>query len=208
MAERAHPDDPGFRARLGLVRKFRILPWPAVVKSPYRRALDWRYRWVSQYGRGRDVLDVPCGVGWGTSMLRGCRSIVGVDIERAAIEEARRRYGRTAEFAVGGMDRLDFPDGRFDVVSCLEGIEHVPVETGRAFLAEAHRVLRPGGRLLVSSPYCRTAMHSGNPYHVHEYRPDEIRAEIGRHFHIEDITERDVDVVRVMYISALKLELR
>src|SRR5262245_59111585 len=105
--------------------------------TPFRAALESRYAWISRHARGLELLDVPCGMGWGTSMIRGCRRLVGVDLDARAVDEARRRYGSHAEFRVGDMGRLDFPDASFDAVACLEGIEHVPVEVGGRFLAEA-----------------------------------------------------------------------
>ena len=95
-------------------------------------------------------------------------------------------------------------DASLDVVCCLEGIEHVPVEVGRKFLDESRRVLAPGGTLLLSSPYCRVRAHSGNPYHIHEYGPEEIRAEVERNFAIDEVIERDVDILRILYIRATR----
>ena len=200
MAERAHPDDPGFQNRWEFRLRRWVIPWLVLKKSPYRTAFFWRYSWVNQYCSGKEVLDVPCGMGWGTSLIRGTRKLIGLDLSQEAIAEASRRYGNIAQFRIGDMGKLDYPEGSFDVVSCLEGIEHVPVEVGRKFLAEAERVLRQGGLFLLSSPYCRTMPHSGNPYHIHEYQPDEIREIVSERFSIEDVTTRDVDNLTVLYM--------
>jgi 2-polyprenyl-3-methyl-5-hydroxy-6-metoxy-1,4-benzoquinol methylase len=200
MSERAHPDDPNFhdrwdfRLRRGIIPSFRKHP------NPYRAAFMWRYRWASQYCRGKDVLDVPCGMGWGTSLISGPRSLTGVDLNADAITEANGRYGRKAKFVVGDMGRLEFADASFDVICCLEGIEHVPVEVGHSFLRESSRVLRPEGTLLLSSPYCHTKPHSGNPFHIHEYQPDEIKGAVGKSFFVEDVITRDVDNLTVLYL--------
>ena len=204
MAERAHPVEPGFQDRWVFRLRKGILPWISKVRSPYRAAFMWRYNWVSAYCSNKDVIDVPCGMGWGTSLIRGTRSLRGYDLSPDAIDEAKSLYGKKAIFEVGDMAKLDLPDASVDVVSCLEGIEHVPVEVGQKFLAEAHRVLRPGGRLLISSPYCRTAAHSGNPYHIHEYQPEEIQLLIGSYFKIENCERRDVDVMTVLYLTCQK----
>ena len=127
---------------------------------------------------------------------------MGVDRDGRSIEEARRRYAGHARFETGDMAGLPFPEGSFDVVVCLEGIEHVPVEVGARFIEEAARVLRPGGLLLLSSPHSPTSPHSGNPYHVHEYRPEEIRALIVRRFDIEESICRPVDRLEVHYFRA------
>lgn len=200
MAERAHPDDPGFRDKLNFRLRRGFIPWIKVEQSPYKAAFHWRYKWVSQYCNKKAVLDVPCGMGWGTSLIKGAKRITGVDISQEAVSEANHRYRNLATFKTGDMSSLAFEDESFDVISCLEGIEHVPVEIGEKFLKESERLLRPSGILLLSSPYCRTMAHSGNPYHIHEYQPDEIRAVVSGRFSIEETISRDVDVMTVLYM--------
>jgi SAM-dependent methyltransferase len=204
MAERANPDDPGFRSRLTFTFHRKNFPWIRIQRSPFRAAFFWRYRWVSRYSQGMDVIDVPCGMGWGTSLIRGTRSLVGIDLDTAAIEEARHRYGKTARFLVGDMAKLPLPSRSADLISCLEGIEHVPVEIGERFLRETHRVLRSTGLLLISSPYRSDGRHSGNPYHIHEYQPEEIRELVGRWFHIEQYQSIDVSDMTVLYLTCRK----
>lgn len=204
MAERLHPDDPGVRDRWEFRLRRGVVPWITRRQNPYKAAFHWRYEWVSSRCGGKDVLDVPCGMGWGTSLIRGARRLSGVDLSEEAIAEAQRRYGRLANFSIGDMGKLNFEESTFDLVSCLEGIEHVPVEVGHRFLNESNRVLRPGGILMLSSPYCRTMPHSGNPYHLHEYRPEEIRALVSERFEMEDVVTRDVDDLAVLYMVCRK----
>jgi len=140
-------------------------------------------------------------MGWGVSFIENPKSTTGVDISFEAVEEAKRRYGRLAIFQVGSMERLKFPNGCFDLVSCLEGIEHVSIEIGRGFVSE---VLREDGLFLISSPDCHTQENSGNPYHVHEYRPDEIMSLLESHFLIQEIEERKVDNLTALYVTCKK----
>jgi len=204
MAERAHPDLEGFRDRWKLGWRYGVIPWPFREKNPYRAEFFWRYSWVTPHCQGRDVLDVPCGMGWGTSLIEGTRSLVGMDISEESIAEARQRYGSTIDFRVGSMEKLAFDDASLDTVVCLEGIEHVPQAIGRSFLDEVRRVLRPGGFLLLSSPHCKTGKHSGNPYHIYEYPPAEIREELASRFRIEDTQSREVDNLVIHYFRAAR----
>lgn len=206
MEERACPDDPGFRDRWVFHRYKKIIPVIALKRSPYRREFFWRYNWVKRYCRGQDVLDIPCGMGWGASMLRHSKSIVGVDIYPDAIYEARRRYGNVAHFHIGDMKKLDFANNSFDVVVCLEGIEHVSADVGQSFLKEVNRILKPSGKLFLSSPHCRAGGHSGNKFHIHEYQPDEIKELTTRYFEIEKVLVRGVDKMVVHYFQARKTE--
>lgn len=206
MAERARPDDPGFQHAWQFCVRARFIPWIEVKRNPYRDAFYARYKWASQYCKGRDVLDIPCGMGWGTSLLAGCRTLTGVDISSEAISEAQDRYGKKATFQVGNMANVGFDRNSFDVVVCLEGIEHVPADVGEVFLSEAGRVLRPGGRLLLTSPHCPTKQHSGNPYHLKEYRPKELRALLEKHFDVVEVDVRHVKNLIVSYFHASRRE--
>lgn len=100
---------------------------------------------------GERVLDLGCGAGRFVGALRsaGCAAI-GVDVAPAALERARR-------VVPGGDFRLADPDGtlplghgEIDLVWCSETLEHV-VDTA-PILSEARRVLRRGGRILVTTP--------------------------------------------------------
>ena len=71
------------------------------------------------------VLDVPCGVGWGSSMLSTAKHVVAMDISQEAVTYGSTHYAAPL-FAVGHMAKLPFNDDLFDVVICLEGLEHVP----------------------------------------------------------------------------------
>lgn len=166
MAERAHPDDPGFQDR-----------WFGLKKSRYKKKLFERYRFCLPYIQGKEqVLDVPSGVGWGTSLLKGARNIIGMDISQEAVDFANKHYRRFGcEFIQGDMKFLPFPNSHFEVIVCLEGFEHVSASTGRQFLCEAQRVLIPGGILLMTCPVLNDLGQStGNPYHVHEYQEKEL----------------------------------
>ena len=140
-----------------------------------------RYRWAARLARDADVLDAACGVGYGAAILAeaGARRVVGIDRDAEAILNARARAGEVAEFLLGDLRTLPFEDGSFDLVACFEAIEHVVEQD--AVLDELRRVLRPEGTLLISSPN-RETFTPGNPHHVHEYTPDELRAALGRRF--------------------------
>jgi ubiquinone/menaquinone biosynthesis C-methylase UbiE len=71
----------------------------------------------------------------------------GVDLSERILETARARID--ADLRQGSLEALPFADGEFDLVLCTQVIEHVP-DAERA-MGELHRVLRPGGRLVVST---------------------------------------------------------
>ena len=101
---------------------------------------------------GQDVLEVGCGRGGGAAFVFerfGPRSVTGLDLAHRAIDGCRRRYGRAGlTFVAGDAEQLPFADDAFDVVLSVES-SHCYADPSR-FWREAHRVLRPGGRLLLA----------------------------------------------------------
>jgi len=100
------------------------------------------------------VLDVGCSFGYGSAAVvaRGPegRVIVGVERDPELLAAAGRRFP-WLPMVEGDVGELPIADGCADVVLLLDVIEHI-AEPGRA-LAEAHRVLRPGGALIISVPH-------------------------------------------------------
>ena len=110
---------------------------------------------------GRRILDAGCGSGPLSAALRDRGAIVtGFDKSAAMVELARRRLGDDADLQVADLGGpLPFPDGEFhDVIASL--VLHYLQDWGPV-LAELRRVLKPGGRLLVSveHPFAITLMH-------------------------------------------------
>jgi SAM-dependent methyltransferase len=97
---------------------------------------------------GDRVLDLCCGPGFvaGEAAARGARAS-GLDFSPAMLAEAQTRFASIA-FDHGDAEALPYEDGRFDAVVSNFGIHHVPQPA--LALAEAHRVLRPGGRFAFS----------------------------------------------------------
>jgi methionine biosynthesis protein MetW len=101
-------------------------------------------------GPRSDCLDVGCGDGRTMSrFLTACAgSCVGVDVSSRAVESARS-IGVDARI-IDDAGSLPFPDASFDLVTCVEVLEHLFAP--HTAVAEIHRVLRPGGHLLVTVP--------------------------------------------------------
>ena len=94
---------------------------------------------------GRAVLDIPCGEGAFLARLRAH----GVDGHGADLVNRVTLPG--ARFTAADMNApLPFGDAAFDAVVCIDGIEHL--ERPFDFVRECHRILRPGGVLIVSTP--------------------------------------------------------
>lgn len=132
------------------------------------REHEERYAFAAKYVSGKEVLDVACGTGIGTSFLRaaGARKVWGVDVDPKAIAYARARYP-DCEFEQGDAVNLRLADESADVVVSFETLEHLKDQA--RFLSECRRVLRPSGLLICSTPNRKVYDWYGtNPYHTHE----------------------------------------
>lgn len=100
---------------------------------------------------GDQVLDLGCGDGpFVAALLETGARVTGADVAEAALERARARAPGAAYARIEPHGPWPFEDGAFDVVWASEAIEHV-ADTER-WVNEVRRVLRPEGRLLVTTP--------------------------------------------------------
>jgi ubiquinone/menaquinone biosynthesis C-methylase UbiE len=102
--------------------------------------------------RGTRVLDAGCGIGdWTMALRRQGRDVVGMDYSARIVEALRTTYPE-GEWCQGDVrHRLPFPDASFGAVVSWGVIEHDEAGPGAALL-EFHRILKPGGRLIVTVP--------------------------------------------------------
>jgi ubiquinone/menaquinone biosynthesis C-methylase UbiE len=118
-----------------------------------------RIHWMCAQVAGPDVLDVGCSQGIASILLaREGHRVVGIDREHEAIRAARERLDQEeaqvrerVEFRLGEGRAVGFADGSFDAVLLGEVLEH-QLDPGK-LLDEARRVLRPGGRIVITTPY-------------------------------------------------------
>ncbi len=107
---------------------------------------------------GKTLLDVACGSGGPALRIAagtGC-SLVGIDLHEQAISTAKSLASqrdlkeRTEFYVVNASEQLPFPDGRFDAITCIDAVIHLPNRP--LVIAEWARLLKPGGRLLFTDP--------------------------------------------------------
>lgn len=134
------------------VRKYRVLADPAAA-APYLRVFFYELRAAGIDATSKAVLDAGCGSGQCSVLfaLIGADHVEAVDMFEQNIGSLRsvvERFGlpisvRKADVCSGGMSSASF-----DVIFCNEAISHF--HDWRAFVKEAGRLLKPGGRVLIS----------------------------------------------------------
>lgn len=134
-----------------------------------------RYTFAKSYTQRRRVLDIACGVGYGSAYLaENCpeiEEIVGVDLDADAIKYAKRNY-KNSKIEFICQDALTFqPKVLFDTIISLETIEHLP--NPDAFLQHLKTLLSPGGTLITSVP--TTLSTDANPYHLNDFTQKSFR---------------------------------
>jgi len=142
--------------------------WAAYIQEDILPAL------TGQVDLGPDMLEIGPGPGAATEWLRHkVRRLTAVEIDEEAARLLAERYaGSSVEIVVGSAAELSYPDGSFDSVGSFTMLHHVPtLALQNQILAEAYRVLRPGGVLIGSDSLASTDLH-----HFHEgdtYNPVE-----------------------------------
>src|SRR5512139_3420831 len=139
-----------------------------------------RYAALAQCVQGRRVLDIACGEGYGSWLLKewGASSVLGIDISQEAISVAKQQFSREGvEYlirdACSAVD--DLPQGSFDLIASFETIEHV--HDPDRFLAGLRALAAPGALIFVSCPndHAALAPDQTNPYHMRKYTFEEFK---------------------------------
>jgi SAM-dependent methyltransferase len=128
------------------------------------------------------LLEVGCGKGrFLDRMRRAGWQVQGTDFDPAVAQRVRDRYGLRID--VGDLAALHYPADQFDAVAMSQVIEHV--HDPLALLEECRRVLRPGGRLVLSTPNAAGLAHRRDgrywrglepPRHLHVFTPEALAA--------------------------------
>jgi SAM-dependent methyltransferase len=119
------------------------------------------------------VLDAGCGSGRTLLELARYGEVSGIELNPAAAAVAR---DRGFDVRIGRLEELPFEDDHYDLITCLDVIEHTPDD--RATLAELRRVCAPGGWLLVTVPAYQAlwSQHDVANHHYRRYARATLRA--------------------------------
>lgn len=159
----AHPFNYFVEAEEGTWEFFRNIDRKFLKWIPFMQDGGYPFltRYVAMKGlKGKKVLDIACGTGVLTEQfVRMGADVTAIDLTPKAVELTKKRlalYGLQATVLEADAQLLPFPDDTFDFVCAWGCLMHMP-ETERA-IAEIHRVLKPGGRVLAMM-YHKNSVH-------------------------------------------------
>ena len=140
-----------------------------------------RYHLLGLFCRpGMKVLDFPCGSGYAAVLLKDQGIIYeGRDMDGPTLEYARRLYGSqtAAKFKFGDLERPDLGEEKYDLVGCLEGIEHIGKDSQGPLVEAIYNALKKNGVLVISSPENSTGISGpgrDNKWHKWELNIDDF----------------------------------
>ncbi len=129
--------------------------------------------YLSQEHISGDVLEVGCGEGRGVDLIAPmAKSFTGIDKIQQVID------GLKTKFPEGDFRQMIIPpfsgieDNTYDVAISFQVIEHIRQDL--EYLKEIHRVLKPGGKALITTPNIKMSL-SRNPWHIREYTATELK---------------------------------
>lgn len=128
-----------------------------------------------------EVLDVGCGTGDNLNYIaQSGLKLSGIEYAESTAAIARRALGTRADIRIASATAIPYPDKSFDLALCIEVLEHI--EDDEKAMSEIARIVRPGGKLVLSLPY----RYWFKPYfnlmgHYRHYRREDVDAMLLRH---------------------------
>lgn len=147
--------------------------------NPVHQRLLFPYVQAAHIVNG-NVLEIGCGWGRGLELLTKAAShYTGIDKNADLIQALGKAYPQSSFIAASIPPLAGLADNTFDYIVTFQVIEHI--ENDDLFVREAHRVLKPGGKLLLTTVN-KTFSLTRNPWHVREYKADELKGLMGKYF--------------------------
>lgn len=141
----------------------------------------FRYLLANHWTKGKDVLDVACGYGYGSAFMKilGAKSVTGFDLDLDAIAYAKKNYP-FCNFDVKDISKpiLEY-ENKFDVIVSIETFEHIARHEIGNYIDNLKRWLKPNGTVIITTPQKismvwefprRPGIHS----HLYEYSIEEL----------------------------------
>ena len=167
-----------------------IIPEISYIINSYEH---WhRYLYVTEFVKGKRVLDIACGEGYGSNCLAiRAKEVVAVDKDAPTIENAAGKYLKAnLNFLVGSVDNIPIEgENVFDIIVSFETIEHVSKELQEGFLREIKRLLKSDGMVFISTP--DRLIYSDIPNYHNKFHKEE--------FYVEDFKKFYLNILKILF---------
>ena len=158
-----------------------------IIKPPASQSIETAIHFAHyasgiSFVKGKRVLDIACGEGYGSFLLKeaGALSVVGVDISETSISQAKKLFAdKNLEYLVADLNKplSLFKKHEFDVVISAETIEHL--ENPEIFLESIKQLIKPDGIIILTCPNDHLYYpndNKSNPFHIRKYSFEEFQA--------------------------------
>ncbi|MBL3654969.1 class I SAM-dependent methyltransferase [Fulvivirga sediminis] len=139
--------------------------------NPIHQRLLKAYYLAEEYVHG-DLFEIGCGEGRGIALLKDkCKSYTAIDKIQEVIDQLQKKYPDVKLIQGNIPPFAGIADNSFDVIISFQVIEHI--KNDKLYLQEIHRVLKPGGKALITTPNIKKTL-TRNPWHIREYKATEL----------------------------------
>lgn len=139
--------------------------------NPIHQRLLKAYYLAEEHIKG-DLLEIGCGEGRGIELLKNkCDSYTAIDKIQSIIDDLSAKYPDITFIQDNIPPFSKIEDNSFDVIISFQVIEHI--KNDKLFLEEIHRVLKPGGIALLTTPNIKLTL-TRNPWHIREYTAQQL----------------------------------